>query len=101
VYRRAASPEHLPPSPTPKLVVGEPLSTPTPFPCQSRTSLGQIPAILAAAWSEFFQGHMCRTDIPRPTTQVGTGTDYSVSPWDYSTWATRHLMAWSARHTED
>jgi hypothetical protein len=28
-----------------------------------------------------------RTDIPGPTTQVGTRTDYSVGPWDYLTWA--------------
>jgi hypothetical protein len=43
----------------------------------------------------------CRTDIPWPTTQVGTGTDYSVGPWDYSTWAARHLMPWSTMPTED
>jgi hypothetical protein len=36
-------------------------------------------------------------DIPGPTTPVGTRTDYSVGPWDYSTCATWHLMAWSAR----
>jgi hypothetical protein len=35
-------------------------------------------------------------DIPGPTTPVGTRTYYSVGPWDYSTCATRHLMAWSA-----
>jgi hypothetical protein len=40
---------------------------------------------------------LCRVDIPGPTTPVGTRTDYSVGPWDYSTCATRHLMAWSAR----
>jgi hypothetical protein len=40
-------------------------------------------------------------DLPRPTTSVGTGTDYSVGPWDYSTWATRHLMAWGARTVVD
>jgi hypothetical protein len=40
-------------------------------------------------------------DIPGPTTQVGTRTDYSVGPWDYSNWAARHLLAWSARTTED
>jgi hypothetical protein len=33
------------------------------------------------------------TDIHGPTTQVGTGTDYSVGPWDYSTWVARHQMA--------
>jgi hypothetical protein len=38
-------------------------------------------------------------DIPEPTTPVGTRTDYSVGFWDYSTCATRHLMAWSARIT--
>jgi hypothetical protein len=27
-------------------------------------------------------------DIPGPTTQVGTKTDYSVGSWDYSTCAT-------------
>jgi hypothetical protein len=36
-------------------------------------------------------------DIPGPTTPVGTRTDYSVDPRDYSTCATRHLMVWSAR----
>jgi hypothetical protein len=39
-------------------------------------------------------------DIPRPTTPVGTRTDYSVGPWDYPTCATRHLMTWSARTME-
>jgi hypothetical protein len=43
----------------------------------------------------------CRTDIPEPTTQVGTRTDYLVGPWDYLTWAARHLMAWSTRHIGD
>jgi hypothetical protein len=32
-------------------------------------------------------------DLHGPTTSVGAKTDYSVGPWDYSTWATRHLMA--------
>jgi hypothetical protein len=41
----------------------------------------------------------CRMDLPRPTNSVGTRTDYSVGPWDYLTWATRHLMAWGARTT--
>jgi hypothetical protein len=41
----------------------------------------------------------CRMDLPGPTTSVGTRTDYSVGPWDYSTCATRHLMAWSGRTT--
>jgi hypothetical protein len=36
-------------------------------------------------------------DIPGPTTPVGTKTDYSVGPWDYSTCATQHMMVWSAR----
>jgi hypothetical protein len=40
-----------------------------------------------------------RMDIPGPTTLVGTRTDYSVGPWDYSTCVARHLMAWSARTT--
>jgi hypothetical protein len=39
----------------------------------------------------------CCVDLPGPTTSVGTRTNYSVGPWDYSTWATRHLMAWSRR----
>jgi hypothetical protein len=33
-------------------------------------------------------------DLPGPTASVGTRTDYSMGPWDYSTCATRHLMAW-------
>jgi hypothetical protein len=44
---------------------------------------------------------ICRMDLPRPTTSVGTRTDYSVGPWDYTACATRHLMAWSARTTEE
>jgi hypothetical protein len=39
-------------------------------------------------------------DLLGPTTSVGTRTDYSVGPWDYSTCAARHLMAWSTRTTE-
>jgi hypothetical protein len=35
----------------------------------------------------------CRMDLPGPTTSVGTRTNYSVGPWDYSTCAARHLMA--------
>jgi hypothetical protein len=44
---------------------------------------------------------MCRMDLPGPTTSVGTRTDYSVGPWDYPACATRHLMAWSTRTTEE
>jgi hypothetical protein len=36
---------------------------------------------------------ICRMDLPGPTTSVGTKTDYSVGPWDYPTYAARHLMA--------
>jgi hypothetical protein len=32
-------------------------------------------------------------DLPGPTNSVGTRTDYSVGPWDYSTCAARYLMA--------
>jgi hypothetical protein len=39
----------------------------------------------------------CRMDLPGPTTSVGTRTDYSVGSWDYSAWATRHLMVWNTR----
>jgi hypothetical protein len=39
----------------------------------------------------------CRMDLPGPTTSVGTRTDYSVGSWDYSAWATQHLMAWDIR----
>jgi hypothetical protein len=35
----------------------------------------------------------CRMDLPGPTTSVGTRTDYSVGPWDYSTCAAQYLMA--------
>jgi hypothetical protein len=48
---------------------------------------------------EATEGPPCSMDLPGPTTSVGTRTDYSVGPWDYSTCATRHLMAWSARTT--
>jgi hypothetical protein len=34
----------------------------------------------------------CRMDLPGPTTSVGTRTDYSVGPWDYSSWAAQHLL---------
>jgi hypothetical protein len=40
-------------------------------------------------------------DLPWPTTSVGTRTDYSVVPWDYSACATRHLLVWSARILEE
>jgi hypothetical protein len=40
-------------------------------------------------------------DLPRPTTSVGTRTDYSVGPWDYPACATRHLKAWSTRTAEE
>jgi hypothetical protein len=43
----------------------------------------------------------CRMDLPRPTTSVGTRTDYSVGPWDYPACATRHLKAWSTRTTQE
>jgi hypothetical protein len=39
----------------------------------------------------------CRMDLPGPTTSVGTRTDYSVGPLDYSACATRNLMTWGAR----
>jgi hypothetical protein len=38
-------------------------------------------------------------DLPGPTASVGTRIDYSMSPGDYQTWVTRHLMAWGARTT--
>jgi hypothetical protein len=38
-------------------------------------------------------GGGCRMDLPRPTTSVGTRTDYSMGPWDYPACATRHLIA--------
>jgi hypothetical protein len=41
----------------------------------------------------------CFMDLPGPTTSVGTKTDYSVGPWDYSVCAARHLMTWCARTT--
>jgi hypothetical protein len=40
-------------------------------------------------------------DLPGPTTSVGSRTDYSVGPWDYSACATWNLMAWGARTTVD
>jgi hypothetical protein len=39
------------------------------------------------------KGPYYRMDLPGPTTSVGTRTDYSVGPWDYSTCAARNLMA--------
>jgi hypothetical protein len=47
--------------------------------------------------SYFRYRHGCRMDLPGPTTSVGTRTDYSMTPWDYSACATWHLMAWGAR----
>jgi hypothetical protein len=32
--------------------------------------------------------------------QGGYWSDYYVGPWDYSTWATRRKMVWSARQLE-
>jgi hypothetical protein len=43
----------------------------------------------------------CRMDLPGPTALVGTRTDYSVGPRDYSACATWHLMAWSTRTTQE
>jgi hypothetical protein len=43
----------------------------------------------------------CCMDLLGPTTSVGTRTDYSVGPWDYSACATRHPMAWSTRTTKE
>jgi hypothetical protein len=43
-------------------------------------------------WIEYKEGD-CRMDLPGPTTSVGTRTDYSVGPWDYSTCAARHPLA--------
>jgi hypothetical protein len=44
---------------------------------------------------------VCRMDLPGPTTSVGTRTDYSVGPWDYTACATRYLKAWSTRTTQE
>jgi hypothetical protein len=41
----------------------------------------------------------CRMDLLRPTASVGTMTDHSVGPSDYSSCAARHLMVWGARTT--
>jgi hypothetical protein len=46
-------------------------------------------------------GVVYRMDLPGPTTSVGTRTDYSVGPWEYPACATRHLLAWSTRTTEE
>jgi hypothetical protein len=54
-----------------------------------------------ASSSQSFVKTKCRMDLPGPTTLVGTRTDYSVGPWDYPACATRHLMAWSTRTTEE
>jgi hypothetical protein len=54
-----------------------------------------------AAAGEDFPSEDCHMDLPGPTTSVGTRTDYSVGPWDYPACATRHLMAWSKRTTEE
>jgi hypothetical protein len=40
-------------------------------------------------------------DLLGPAISVGTRTDYSVGPWDYTACATQHLMAWSTRTTEE
>jgi hypothetical protein len=49
--------------------------------------------------STFKASEPCRMGLPGPTASVANRTDYSVGPWDYSTWVTRHLMAWGARTT--
>jgi hypothetical protein len=38
-------------------------------------------------------------DLLGPTTSVGTRTDCSMGPWDYSTCAARYLLARGARTT--
>jgi hypothetical protein len=68
--------------------------------------LENIPVVKRAACRHFFFDDggsdsdvgSCRMDLPGPTTSVGTKTDYSVGPWDYSACATRHLMAWGKGH---
>jgi hypothetical protein len=56
-----------------------------------------------AWWGEAIltASHVCCMDLPGPTISVGTRTDYSVGPWDYSTCAARHLMVWSTKTTEE
>jgi hypothetical protein len=44
-------------------------------------------------WSTASLRGGCRMDLPEPTTSVGTSTDYSVGPWDYSACSTRHLIS--------
>jgi hypothetical protein len=58
-------------------------------------------AVVVGVWRREAGRQACCMDIPGTTTQVGTSTDYSVGPWDYSTWAAQHLLAWSARTTEE
>jgi hypothetical protein len=63
-----------------------------------------VPNRIIADLGKAFTGSVfgdCRMDLPGPTTSVGTRTDYSVGPWDYPACATRHLMAWSTRTTEE
>jgi hypothetical protein len=43
----------------------------------------------------------CRMDLPGPTTSVGTRTNYLLGPWDCPACATRYLMVWSTRTTEE
>jgi hypothetical protein len=67
-----------------------------------------VAAVVASSRPLFFlavfadlDGEGCRMDLPRPTTSVGTRSDYSVGPWDYPACATRHLKAWSTRTAEE
>jgi hypothetical protein len=76
-------------------------------------SAGELAAVLAAlapvlsSWRVpylnrgGFEGEGCRMDLPRPTTSVGTRTDYSVGLCDYPACATWHLMVWSTRTTKE
>jgi hypothetical protein len=63
----------------------QPLDWSQPFEIMCDTSDYVVGAVLGQ--------RKCRMDLPGPTASVGTRTDYSAGPWDYSTCAARHLLA--------
>jgi hypothetical protein len=66
-----------------------------------KKALGVVASHYQVNFDTVSSGYVCRMDLPKPTTSVGTRTDYSVGPWDYLSCATWHLMAWSTRTTEE
>jgi hypothetical protein len=91
LHRRSASPTHpLGPVAPPQASPFHLCALPSPEPDPPRPP---APAIAQRPRRRLLRPTTCRMDLPGPTTSVGTRTDYSVGPWDYSTCAARHMLA--------